>query len=131
MKTIVFLSFLFLSVCASAAGVPTVEQPINGYGTPTTVAVSTTSFTKVPTSQTSGRFSVYVSMPVTNTASIVGHFGNCSSTSIANSVAGPIQITTTTFKSERFDIREDVCLWLLSLSTSASSENIHYQETKK
>lgn len=118
------------SVCHAAP--PVAEAPINGYGTPTTVSISTdTSFvaawTKIPTSQTSGRMGIFVSVPAANTGALVGHLGNCTSTVIATSVR-PIQIIKGT-NNEYISMREDVCLW--AITTHSSAESVHYQEVKQ
>lgn len=119
-----------LSVAVFAAP-PVMEAPINGFGTPVTVAVSSTTLTKVPSSQTSGRVGVYVSLPAGNTG-MVGHIGNCTSTSLASTLR-PIEISTGTgmLPSRYFPIREDVCLWLLSLNANEATQTLNYQEVKQ
>ena len=127
--------FLFagcLLMCGYVQAAPLVsEAPINGYGTPVTISVSSTTFTKVPSSQTSGRMGVFVSLPQGNTG-MVGFYGDCNSTSIATTVR-PIEISTATgmFGFGYFSMREDVCLWLLSLNTNVSSQTLNYQEVKQ
>lgn len=127
------LTIGFLTGCsfAQAAGVPVVESPILGYGTPTTVSISSSTLTKVPTSQTAGRNGVYVTNPSTN--SVAGFLGDCTSTALASTIR-PIQFSIATVGiSENifyFPIREDVCLWLISLNSGAAT-SIHYQEVKK
>jgi hypothetical protein len=123
-----------LAICSTmafGAGVPVVESPINGYGTPVTVAIASGTLTKVPTSQTSGRLGVYVSLPQGNTG-MVGFLGDCTSTAIASTIR-PIEISTGTGKlpDHYFPIREDVCLWLISLNTNVLTQNMHYQEIKR
>lgn len=127
--------FFILTICLYGklfcAGVPVVEQPINSYGTPVTVAISSTTLTMVPTSQTSGRFGIFVSNPSSNAAAIEGFLGNCTSTALASTIR-PISISTNPANNSQYiSMREDVCLWLLSLNTAASSANIHYQEVKQ
>ena len=132
MKRITFF-LVSLGLCAAVhAAPPVAEAPINGFGTPVTVSISTdtgaaAAWTKIPTSQTSGRLGVFLDVPNTNTGRIVGHFGNCTSTSIATSVR-PIEIAPSS-NSSYFPIREDVCLWLVTLHTAA--ESVHYQEVKQ
>jgi len=109
------------------------ESPINGYGTPVTISISSTTLTKVPSSQASGRVGVYVNNP--STSSVAGFFGDCTSTSLASTIR-PIQLSQTTanlipFGPRYFPIREDVCLWLILIQTDTPSINIHYQEVKK
>lgn len=132
MKKYVFgFCFLILaSYCYSAP--PVMETPINGFGTPVTVAISSTNMTMVPTSQTSGRVGIFLSNPFSNPLPIVGFYGNCTSTSLANTIR-PIEIaaSTTTTTNRYFSMREDVCLWLLSTNTGIASQNISYQEVKQ
>ena len=117
---------LFLTTYADAA-VPTAEAPVNGYGTPVTVSISTSTLTMVPTSQTSGRMGIFIDNPASNSAVMVGFFGNCTSTALASTIR-PIEIAPSS-NSTYLPMREDVCLWLISLHTSA--QNIHYQEVKQ
>jgi len=107
------------------------EAPIIGFGTPVTIAVSSTTLTKVPSSQTSGRMGIFVSLPQLNSG-MVGFYGDCTSTSLASTIR-PIEISTATgmSPSRYFSMREDVCLWLLSLNTATSSQNLNYQEVKQ
>lgn len=109
------------------------EAPIKDVGTPVTIAVSSTTLTKVPSSQTSGRVGLYVHNP--STTAVVGFMGNCTSTALASTIR-PIQFALTTAGTgpsgiQYFPLREDVCLWLLTLLTSSPSQNIHYQEVVK
>jgi hypothetical protein len=127
MKKLFVLCVAMAAKEAFAAGVPTIESPIRDYGTPTTVSISTSTLTKVPTSQTSGRIGIFIDAPSTNSGRTVGFFGDCSSTSIATTVR-PLEISPGT-NTSYLALREDVCLWLLSTHTSA--ENVHYQEVKQ
>lgn len=125
MKKLLFLVCLF-AVKSHAAPLEA-EAPIKDVGTPVTVSISTSTLTKVPTSQTSGRMGIFIDSPSSNSARTVGFLGDCSSTALASTIR-PIEIapgTNTTY----IGIREDVCLWLLSLNTSA--ESVHYQEVKQ
>jgi len=126
---------LYLSAVSCYSAAPLVNiAPINGVGTPVTVAISSTTLTKVPTSQTSGRMGIYINVP--STWSVVGFMGDCTSTSLASTIR-PLEWSKTTINvgpsidPSFMPIREDVCLWLISLNTTASSQNIHYQEVKK
>lgn len=104
------------------------EISISAGGTPSTVSVSTSTWTKVPAaSSLPRRAGLLVSVPASNTANVVGHFGGCSSTAIATTVR-PMEFP----KGNGFvlvPIDENVCLYLLSLHTAA--ENIHVQEIKQ
>lgn len=119
----IVISFMALVVYSAPL---VVEAPVKGYGTPTTVSISTSTWTQIPTSQTSGRLGVFVDNPNGNSV-MVGHIGDCSSTSIATTVR-PIEIAASS-NSSYIPLREDVCLWLLSLASSA--ESVHYQEVKQ
>jgi hypothetical protein len=128
MKKILVLSGFLVgmaSVCLAAP--PVSEAPISGIGTPVTVSIDASTLTKIPTSQMSGRIGVYVDNPATNTGKMVGFFGNCTSTALANTIR-PIEIAPST-NSSYFPMREDVCLWLIT--TNATAENINYQEVKQ
>ena len=109
------------------------ESPILDTGTPVTIAISSTTLTKVPSSQTSGRMGIYVHNP--STWSVAGFLGNCTSTALASTIR-PIQfglqtVNTGPSQIQLFSLREDICLWLISLNTTVSESNIHYQEIKK
>lgn len=135
MKKLVIASLLLIGVyagkCHGAAGL-VAETPVKAVGTPVTVAISSTTLTKVPTSQTSGRFGIYVSLPVTAGSGVVGFFGDCTSTALASTIR-PIELSTGTARGgfDYFSMREDICLWLLSLNTAAATQDIHYQEVKQ
>ncbi len=125
-----------LSFCGAvyAAAPLVMEAPISGFGTPASIAISSTTMTMVPSSQTVGRVGVYISLP-SNTPTglpVAGFFGNCTSNSVANTVL-PIEIasSSSTTTNRYFQMREDVCLWLRSLDTTSASRTIHYQEIKK
>lgn len=110
-----------------------IEAPIKAVGTPVTLAISSTTLTKLPTTQLSGRQGVYVSNP--STSIIAGFMGDCTSTSLASTIR-PFEFARTTTavgdaSMQFFPLREDICLWLISIDVTASSKNIHYQEIKK
>lgn len=110
-----------------AAPVTVKENSITSVGTPTTVSISTSAWTKVPaTSTLSSRNGLAVSLPASATAVMVGHFGGCTSTAVATTVR-PMELAKGSFIF--VPVSNDVCLWLLSLNTSA--ENVHVQEIKQ
>ena len=128
-RLLVLLSALLVAVLCHSAPI-VAEAPINGYGTPVTISISTGpagAWTKVPTTQTSGRMGIFIDVPQSNAGRIVGHLGNCTSTSIATTVR-PIEFSTTT-ESGYLSMREDVCLWAITTHTAA--ENVHIQEIKQ
>lgn len=126
-------ALLLLSVFVSlinAEPTQVIETSIGRVGTPITVSISTSVWTKVPTSRTlSNRTEVIVDEPASNTANMVAHYNVCSSTfsSVATTVR-PIEI----IKGEQdrpYEIDGNTCLWVLSLHTAA--ENLHYQEVSR
>ena len=132
-KFLVIFGFMLTGVCVVNvgpvhAGKPLVaEAPVNGYGTPVTVSISTSTLTMVPTSQTAGRIGIYIDNPNSNNARVVGFFGNCTSTALASTIR-PVEIAPSS-NSTYFSMNDSVCLWLISLHTSA--ESVHYQEVKQ
>lgn len=123
-----FLASLTYVVMSHSAP-PVAEAPIKDYGTPVTIAISSTTLTMVPSSQTSGRIGIVFDNPNSNTGYMVGFFGNCTSTALANTIR-PFEFDPDT-NSTFISMREDVCLWLLNTNTAAASENAHYQEVKQ
>lgn len=136
MKKLFLALVVFLQIAPVFAAPPVMETPVNGYGTPATLLISNATLTMVPSSntvQTSGRVGIFVSNPSTNsTYPMVGFFGNCTSTSLASTIR-PIEITSssTTITNRYFSMREDVCLWLISMDPLAGMRPIHYQEVKQ
>lgn len=115
-------------MCHSAPMVA--EAPVSGYGTPVTISVSTGpagAWTKVPTTQTTGRMGIILDIPASATGPLVGHLGNCTSTAVATTVR-PIEIAKGSDYTY-ISMRDDVCLWMITLHTAA--ENIHVQEIKQ
>ena len=128
-KALLSLVILLCWYGKAQAAPPVVEAPIRDVGTPVTVAISSTTLTKVPTSQTSGRMGIFIDNPSTNTENIVGFLGDCSSTALASTIR-PIELPPSV-NTAYIPIREDICLWLLSLDTASATKNIHYQEIKQ
>lgn len=115
-----------LSVCAVGvkAAPPVYEMPVTYYGTPTTVSVTTTTWTKVPDSSTlTGRTGVLVNNPNANSTRMLGHLGDCSSTSVAITV-GPLEFAPGTDFTV-VPIPDQVCLWVISLT---ATQDVHVQE---
>lgn len=104
------------------------EMPVTQYGTPTTVSVSTSAWTKVPaTSSLTGRVGILVKNDFSNNAKMVGILDSCSSTSIATTVR-PLGFSTGS-DFTLIPVNDNVCLYLLSLHTAA--ENVHVQEVSQ
>lgn len=130
-KYALFALALLAYKSAHAAAFPVNESPINGYGDPVTIAISSTTLTKVPTTQTSGRFGLFINNPTSNTAPISGFMGNCTSASFASTIRPIVFSTAPRATVDYLPMREDVCLWLISENLAASTANLHYQEIKK
>lgn len=126
MRKVILILGLCLFASKAHAAPPVAEAPVRNYGTPATVSISSTTLTKVPTSQTSGRVGIFLDNPNTNAQPVVGFYGNCTSTSLASTIR-PFEINPSA-NTSFIPMREDVCLWLLSLDTATSSESVHYQE---
>lgn len=126
MKKMMLLGFSLFVGSVVYGAPPVAEAPVKSYGTPVTIAISSTTLTQVPSSQTSGRIGIFFDNPFTNTGRIVGFYGNCTSTALANTIR-PFEIAAGN-NSSFIPMREDVCLWLLDTNTAAASENVHYQE---
>ena len=111
-----------------ASGIPTTEVSISTVGTPTTVSISTSAWTKVPaTSSLANRNGILLSVPATLTANVVGILDGCTSTAVATTVR-PMEYA----KGNGFTlvpVNNDICLWLLSIHTAA--ESVHVQEVKQ
>lgn len=128
MKNWLFAVILLFSATAVYAVPPTREQSITAVGTPTTVVVSTSAWTKVPaTSSLTGRHGILVDVPTGNTAGMAGVLDSCSGTNVAISVR-PLEFT----KADSFKdlpLPDSVCLYMLSLHSS--TESVHVQEYQK
>ncbi len=128
MKKLTLFTLATLATIAVKASPLVQETPVKSVGTPTTVAISTSAWTKVPASSTlSGRSGVIVDAPATLNANLVGILDSCTSTAVAITVR-PIEV----IKGNSYldiPIGDSVCLYLLSLHTGA--ESIHIQEYKK
>lgn len=129
MKKLLFVAVMLIGAGVAYSAPPVAEAPVKGYGTPVTIAISSTTLTMVPSSQTSGRAGIIFDNPNTNTGYMVGFYGDCTSTALANTIR-PVEIGPST-NSTFISLREDVCLWLITTNTAISSENAHYQEVKQ
>lgn len=133
MKKIILAVLCLLTYTVAWSAFNVSEAPVNGSGTPGQVYVSTTTLTKVPSSQTSGRMGMFVSIQSTGTLfGFSGFYGDCTSTSLSSALR-PIVIATQTQTANTYiSMREDVCLWLISMDVATSTTSvINYQEIKK
>lgn len=125
-KILLFLSSIVCFVGLAKADPKVMESPWSSYGTPTTVSISSSAWTAVPTtSSLSGRRAILVSIPASASASDFAHIGGCTSTDVATTVR-PMELTKGGFYTLPLGDRD--CLWVMTLHTSA--QNLHVQEVK-
>jgi hypothetical protein len=126
---IVGLGLLLVACGAKAAAMPVRIQSYTAVGTATTVSISTSAWTKVPTtSSLTGRTEVCVDLPASASAGMVGIISSNSSTPAEAITVRPIEIV----KGEQdrcYDVPDGLYLYLLSLHTGA--ENAHVQERRR
>jgi len=119
--------FFFASKGIAATAVE--EVAIGGIGTPATVSVSSFTLTKIPASSTlSSRSGILIDNPSTNTGSMVGFLGNCTSTARANTIR-PIEIAPSS-NGGYISMDNNVCLWIITTLTTGP-ENVHVQEVSQ
>lgn len=118
-----------LGVSANAAAPAFREQSYTAVGTGTTVPISTSAWTKVPTtSSLTGRTEICLDLPAAASANMSGIISSDSSTPVEATTVRPIEIV----KGEQdrcFDVGDGLYLYLLSLHTGA--ENVHVQERRR
>lgn len=108
-------------------------ESFGGFYAPATVGISTSAWTRIPSTSTvtsvgSRRVGLYFNLPATASANMVGLFDSCSTTfSAVATTIRPLEFIRTE-GSYFIPMTPSVCLYLLSLHTSA--ENIHYQEVR-
>lgn len=117
---------------ASAAGAPAPavrEQSYTAVGTATTVSISTSAWTKVPTtSSLTGRTEVCIDLPAAATANMSATISTSSVIPGEATTVRPIEIV----KGEMdrcVQIGDALYLWVISLHTGA--ENLHVQERRR
>ena len=117
-----------LSTFVRASSPLVAEAPVNSVAAATTVSISTSTWTLVPTSNTAGRFGVLVNNPSGNNARMVGVLSTNSSTPTEATTVRPLEFapaTDFTF----LPVSDKIYVYLLSLHTSA--ESVHVQEVKQ
>lgn len=115
----------------AGAAIDTIEQPISGFSAPEAVSISTYAYVNATSAavRIADLSGILIDNPSTNTATMHGHVGNCTSTAISTStVKGPIEIAPTT-NGSFIPLAEYECLWLVSRNTSA--ENVTVQGIKQ
>lgn len=115
---------------ATSAPAPAVrEQSFTAVGTATTVSISTSAWTKVPTtSSLTGRTEVCIDLPASATANMSAIISSVSSTPVEAITVRPIEI----IKGEMdrcIQIGDALYLYVISLHTGA--ENLHVQERRR
>lgn len=129
MKKILLIVGLALGGAApSHAAVDTLELGISSATIPQAISVSTSAYTNVTPAASKtlapGITAVLVDNPSTNTGTMHGHIGNCTSTAVSiSTVKGPIEIPPSA-SGGYFRLAFDECLWLVSRHTSAESVTV-------
>ena len=118
----------FAAPRAMAGGVDVISAPIARHGTPEAVSISTSAYTKVaPTTRLNLVTALLIDNPSTNTSTVHGHIGNCTSTSVSTStVKGPIEIAPSSNGGE-IDLLNEECVWLVSRNGSSGAESVTIQ----
>jgi hypothetical protein len=125
MKKLLFLALLFVGVSVYAAPA-VIEQPIIDHGTAGSVSVSTSAWTAVPTTPTSGRTGMFVTVQSSATANMHGHIGTSSTPTLSTS-RHPIVLKPGI--TQYHALAQNEYLYLISKHTS--SERVEYQEVKQ
>lgn len=118
-----------LGVSANAAAPAVREQSFTAVGTGTTVSISTSAWTKVPTtSSLTGRTTICLDLPAAASANMAGIISSVSSTPAEATTVRPIEVIRG--EPDRcIDIGDGLYLYLISLHSAA--ESVHVQERRK
>lgn len=109
-----------------------ITQPIAGHATPEAVSVATHAYTNVTSTQTrlDQMSALLIDNPSTNTATMHGHIGNCTSTAMSTTTfKGPIELAPSA-SGGFLALAADECLWLISRHASAP-ENVMVQGVRQ
>jgi hypothetical protein len=117
-RIVLFLIAVLFSGAVHASP-PTQEMPVYPCADAFTVTLTTYSWTRVPTTNCSGRSLIVLNNPASNTANIVGHVTTATTTSISTTTK-TIELIKGAGDSGR-GISEEGYLWLMSLAASAES----------
>lgn len=126
-KWLYAVPLLFLSVYVHAGKPLVAEAPVNEVGTGTTVSISTSAWTKVPTSQTSGRTGIKVCNPSNNSGTMYGVMSSNSSSPTEATSVRPIEIQA----GENPIIPISDRLYLYLISGHSAAESAHVQEIRQ
>lgn len=124
MKLFLFIAAFFCIATLSFAWEE--EAPIFNYGTPVSTDISTSTWTRVPSSNLTGRAGFFITNKSTNTANMFGHFGSSTTPTLATSVRPIVFKAGITMY---IPASSDVVIWLLS--GASSSETVDVQEVKQ
>jgi hypothetical protein len=128
MKNWLFAVILLFAASVARAGQPLVsEAPINAVGSVTCLAISTSAWTAVPTTNLTGRVGLYVTVIGTAAANMSGQLGTSTPSDPAS--YGPIL-----FKpglTQYHGISDAVNLYLRSLNAGVGSEQVCSQGVKQ
>lgn len=115
---------LGLSLAAPAsAQINTITQPISGVTAPEAISVATHAYTNVVSTTAralADMSGILIDNPATNTASVFGHVGNCTSTPVPTTIRGPFELSPSA-SGGFLALPADSCLWLISRAASAES----------
>ncbi len=113
---------------ARAANLEIIDAPIARHGTAEAISIATNTYTKVaPTTRLSLQTTLLIDNPSTNTSTVHGHIGNCTSTSISTTtVKGPIEIAPAS-NGGYVQILSDECIWLVSRNGGSGAESVTIQ----
>lgn len=127
MKKLLLLFTVLAFVPNVQAQIETLEAPMARFAPPEAVEISSGAFSMATSSTTRfrGMNVVLIDNPSTNTATMVGHMGTCSGTSVPTSITGPLEIAPGS-NGGFISVGEKLCIWLMSLST-AGGETVHIQ----
>lgn len=128
MKNAILLAAALLVTASVSAFSATdvIEYGVRSANEPVSVLVSTSTYTNVTSTTTrSGDMTALLfDNPSTNTSIMHGHVGGCTSTAVATTVLGPIEIHPSS-GGGMLALQPTQCLWMLSRATSA--ENLTVQ----
>lgn len=106
------------------AATETIEQPIASFAAPEAISISTYAYTLAlsTTARTvPGLTALLIDNPASNSATVYGHIGNCTSTDVSTvTVKGPIEIAPSS-NGGYIGVAADACLWLISKHTSSEA----------
>ena len=104
------------------------EIPIRSFSAPVTVSASSSTWTNTTATPTAGRGGIFISNPGSSSDKVAGIFSACDGSALPATKIRPLEIGKG--EDKYFPITDKVCLYVLSLNTSAAI-NIHLQEVSQ